>query len=166
MVLDVLVLNGVMYGTNFVRFGTDWPNSPAMFAWSFAVASAISFVIFYFGGLYEREPHLGSQGFAARVARLMFFSGGAIALVTLASSGFFRELNVATGAGLPFPFINLVVLIVVGTVALTVLRVVSRRRRRSREGRPQVLLVGEPQDVTAAQEQFQGAPPRPTSFKL
>jgi exopolysaccharide biosynthesis polyprenyl glycosylphosphotransferase len=159
MIVDILVLNLVMYGTNFVRFGTQWPNSSAMFVASFAVASVITFVILYFGGLYEREPHLGSQGFAARVARLMLISGGGIALVTLASSGFFREFNVAGASGLPFPFVNLLVLIGLGTILLTVLRVVGRRMRRRREGRPQVLLVGEATDVAAAKEQFSGAPP-------
>jgi len=158
MLVDIFVLNIVMYGTNLVRFGTDWPNSPGLFVASFAVASVIAFVIFYFGGLYERQPHLGSQGFAAKVARLMFFSGGGIALVTLASSGFFREFNLAASTGLPFPFINLLVLIVLGTLSLTLLRVLVRRMRRSREGRPQVVLVGEAKDVAAAREQFSGAP--------
>jgi|GEM_PF-3281918 heme A synthase len=75
MVLDLLVLNAVMYGTNLVRFGLTWPNSIEFFAASFFVATVVIFATMYFGGLYERTPRLGHTGSLPTVARLMLISG-------------------------------------------------------------------------------------------
>jgi len=154
MVADILALNAVMYGTNLVRFGTDWPNSLELFVSSFSIATLVFFSTLYFGGLYEREPHLGAQPILPRVSRLMLVGGGGVALVTLSSSGFFREFTLSGNQRLPFPFVNLLVLIVLGSAILTLIRMLSRRQQRRRLGQPTVLLAGEKGDVTAVREQF------------
>lgn len=154
MVADILALNAVMYGTNLVRFGTDWPNSLELFVSSFSIATLVIFFTLYFGGLYEREPHLGAQPILPRVSRLMLVGGGAVALVTLSSSGFFREFTLSGNQRLPFPFLNLFVLIVLGSAILTLIRMLSRRQQRRRLGQPTVLLAGEKDDVAAVREQF------------
>ena len=154
MLFDVLVLNAVMYGTNLVRFGLDWPNDLGLFVVSYSLATIISFATFYFGGLYEREARLGQQPYLPRVARLMLISGGGIALVTLSSSGFFREFTLSQESGLPFPFLNLFILITLGSLLLTLVRIVARRIHKSRFPRPTVVLVGEPGDVASVTEQL------------
>lgn len=154
MIADLLVLNVVMYGTNLARFGLTWPGEVNLFVASFSIATVVIFVTLYFGGLYERAPRLGNSGYLPAVARLMLISGGMVALITLSSSGFFREFVIEQGSGLPFPFMNLVILIVVGTIALTLNRVAVRWWQRRREGRPQVMLCGSPKDVATAKEQF------------
>lgn len=154
VVADAVLLSLLMYGTNFVRFGIDWPAELGLFVVSFTIATATTLLTLYFGGLYEREAHLGSQGFTGPTFRLMLISGGWVALVTLASSGFARQLGILDGLGLPFPFINLVAFIVLGTFGLILLRVIVQRIRRLAEGKPRVLLVGDPTDVLPAQQQF------------
>jgi len=158
MVLDLVVLNVVMYGTNLVRFGIEWPNSFGLFASSFSIASVVIFVTLYFGGLYERTPRLGSSGVMPKIFRLMVIAVGGVALITLASSGFFRQFVFDSATGLPFPFVNLVVLIVLGSLGLGAIRVFAKNLRRSREGRPQVMLCGDSRDVSAAREQFDMIP--------
>ena len=154
MVADILALNAVMYGTNLVRFGTYWPNSLELFVSSFSIATLVLFSTLYFGGLYEREPHLGAQPILPRVSRLMLVGGGGVALVTLSSSGFFREFTLSGNQRLPFPFLNLLILIVLGSAILTLIRILSRRQQRWRLGQPTVVLAGEKGDVTAVREQF------------
>ncbi len=158
MGLDLLGLNLVMYGTNLVRFGLAWPNSVDLFVASFSIATLVIFVTAYFGGLYERTPRLGHKGSLPVAARLMAISGGMIALITLSSSGFFREFTLSAGSGLPFPFINLVALVVLGTGVLTLNRIVVRWWQRWREGRPQVMVLGDSGDVKLATDQFSSVP--------
>lgn len=154
MVADVLALNAIMYGTNFVRFGVNWPDSLELFVFSFSIATIVLLSTLYFGGLYEREPHLGAQPVFPRVFRLMLVGGGVVALVTLASSGIFREFTFSGSQRLPFPFLNLMALIVLGSAILTLIRILSRRHQRQRIGRFTVLLAGNPVDVAAVSDQF------------
>lgn len=154
MLADIVVLNAVMYGTNFVRFGTEWPSSPELFVFSFSLATAVLSATLYFGGLYEREPYLGANPSLPRVSRLMLLGGGIVALITLSSAGFFREFTVSVDQRLPFPFLNIVSLIVIGSIALSLLRVVSRKAQRRRLGKPTVLLAGDKGDVSDFRQQI------------
>jgi lipopolysaccharide/colanic/teichoic acid biosynthesis glycosyltransferase len=149
MVLDVTVLFAVMLATMLYRFGTDWPSGPAgaythtSYYLSFAVLLGLHFAMFYFGGLYEREPRLGGPPVLPRAFTLSF---GAILIFALLAF-------VLGGAGvrpLPAPSINLAVLVVLGSVGVTVNRALARANRRRLEGPPRVLLVGAPDEVNVA----------------
>ena len=154
MVADILALNAVMYGTNLARFGAVWPSPVGLFVVSFSISTVVILLTLYFGGLYEREPLLGVQPYLPRVFRLMLIGVGAVGLVTLASSGIFREFTIAGNQRLPFPFLNLLVLIGLGSALLTLIRSLSWREQRRRLGRPKVVLAGDDDDVTAARDQL------------
>ncbi len=149
MVLDVAVLVVVMLATMVYRFGLDWPVGPggryttgSYFA-SFAVLAGLHFAMFYFGGLYEREPRLGRPSVLPRAFSLSF---GAILLFALIAF-------VLGGTGvrpLPAPTINLAVLVLLGSVGVTVNRALARANQRRLQGPPRVLLVGAPDEVNVA----------------
>jgi lipopolysaccharide/colanic/teichoic acid biosynthesis glycosyltransferase len=164
MVADAVVLAAVTLGTMLVRFGWEWPTYPRpMYLVSFAIAVAIFVASLYFGGLYEREPRLGAPPALPRVVRQTLAAGGLVALLMLAATGIARELGVASvpgapwefsleaGRALPFPFINLLFLIVLGAGGVAANRRLVHLVRTRREGPPKVLLAGEPSDVAVAQ---------------
>ncbi len=158
MFFDLVSLNLIMYGTNLVRFGVNWPNPVEMFVVSFSVATVVILFTLYFGGLYERTPRLGSPGYLPKIARLMIIAVGGVALIRLASSGFFRQFIYESDTGLPFPFVNLVVLVLLGSLGLVATRSIARTFQRQREGRPQVMLYGDPGDVAMARGQLGMSP--------
>jgi lipopolysaccharide/colanic/teichoic acid biosynthesis glycosyltransferase len=164
MLADVLVLAVVTFGTMLVRFGWEWPTYPRpLYLVSFAIAIAIFVASLYFGGLYEREPRLGAPPALPRVVRQTLAAGGLVALLMLAATGLARELGVLSvpgsplelsldaGRALPFPFINLLVLIVLGAAGVATNRRLVHLVRTRREGPPKVLLAGQPADVAVAQ---------------
>ena len=165
MVADAIVLAVVAVGTMLVRFGWDWPTYPRpMYLVSFAIAVAIFVASLYFGGLYEREPRLGAPPALPRVVRQTLAAGGLVALLMLAATGIARELGVGdvpgaplefsleAGRALPFPFINLLFLIVLGAGGVAANRRLAHLTRTRREGPPKVLLAGQPADVAVAQK--------------
>lgn len=151
MLADVLALLSIMFGTMFVRFGTEWPTYPVItYLLSFAVALVVFVASLYFGGLYEREPRLGAPSPLPRAARQTLGAGGLVALLNLASTGLAREVGVSTARALPFPITNLVILIVLGAVAVTANRWLVHRLRTRREGPPKVVLAGADSDREVA----------------
>ncbi|HEX2029089.1 MAG TPA: hypothetical protein VHF25_13930, partial [Nitriliruptorales bacterium] len=150
-VADALALMGIMVGTSLVRWGTDWDPGPANaydrgdYLTSFAVATAIHLLVYYFGGLYEREPRLGFPPVLPRVATLTL--GGVLltGLVVFATSG-------AGVRALPFPTVNLAVLLVLGALAVSGNRRMVHWVRLNRRGPPLVLLVGAPDEVNVARQ--------------
>jgi lipopolysaccharide/colanic/teichoic acid biosynthesis glycosyltransferase len=156
MILDVLALSVITVGTMLVRFtfdGRPWPTYPVpLYLTSFAVAVAIFTASLYFGGLYEREPRLGAPPVLPRAARQTLAAGGLVALLTLALTGFAREVGLTTARALPFPIINLVVLIVLGAVAVAANRWLVAVVRTRREGPPRVLLAGGVDDLQVARK--------------
>jgi lipopolysaccharide/colanic/teichoic acid biosynthesis glycosyltransferase len=97
------------------------------------------------------------------VVRQTLSAVGLVALLTLAVSGVARELGLegfvgtqgigfAGGRALPFPILNLVVLIVLGAAGVATNRRLVHLVRTRREGPPKVLLAGYPADVAVAQE--------------
>jgi len=134
-----------------VRFRTTWPTYPVpAYLVSFAVTVAIMLLALYFGGLYEREPRLGAPPVLPRAGRLLLVAGGAVALLNLAVTGLVREFDIVTERAFPMPVTNLVVLIVLGSVATASIRVLSQRARSRREGPPRVVLLGTPDDLALA----------------
>ncbi len=153
MLLDAAALIVVMVVTMLVRFGTNWPTYPyGAYAVSFTVALTIFLAALYFGGLYEREPRLGMQPALPRAARQTFAAGGLVALLNLAASGLLREIGATTSRALPFPIVNLVVLIVVGAIVIAMNRQLVYWRRALREGPPRLMLIGDTQDVNTARD--------------
>jgi len=134
-----------------VRFGTTWPTyAVPAYLLSFVVTVAIMQLALYFGGLYEREPRLGAPSVLPRAGRLLLVAGGAVALLNLAVTGLVREFDIITNRAFPMPITNLIVLIVLGSVATASIRVLSQRARSRREGPPRVVLLGTPDDLLLA----------------
>lgn len=150
-VADATIVFGLAVVIMLVRFGLDWP-SYAVDAYlvSFAVTTLILQLSLYFAGLYEREPRLGSPALVPRVGRAMLGAGGAVALLNLAATGAARELGFTTERALPMPIINLVALMVLGTLLLTADRQLAMRARSRREGPPRAVLVGTAEDLALA----------------
>jgi lipopolysaccharide/colanic/teichoic acid biosynthesis glycosyltransferase len=151
MLLDVAALYLIAVGTMIVRFGTRWPDFPVpTYLTSFLVAAVTFTASLYFGGLYEREPRLGAPPTLPRAARQTLAAGGLVALLTLALTGLARELGLTTQRALPFPILNLGVLIVLGAIAVAANRWLVTWVRTRREGPPKVLLAGDRVDLDVA----------------
>lgn len=141
--LDALALLTAMVVFNLVRFGTDWPTYPlSHYVVGFVVAAAVQLLVNYFGGLYEREPRLGSKPWLPRVTIAMAFGTAVDGLVVLLTDRYLM------------PRANLVALFVVGSIALSVNRQISRALARRRQGPSRVLLVGGQDAIDLAQAHF------------
>jgi exopolysaccharide biosynthesis polyprenyl glycosylphosphotransferase len=150
-VADAAALAAITVGTMLVRFGLRWPNYQVwQYLASFAVTVAIFLLALYFGGLYEREPRLGSPAALPRIGRVVLGAGGVTALLNLSTTGAARELGFTTQRALPMPVTNLVVLMVLGSLLLAANRWWSQRSRSRREGPPRVVLLGDAQDLVLA----------------
>lgn len=160
MVADTLVLLGILGATMLARFGLSWPGGPDStdpytrpeYVLAFAVLTGLHLGLFYFGGLYEREPRLGYPPSLPRVARLSF---GAVLAFTLLNFVLSGALSDAGGRALPTPTINLAVLMVVGSVAVSVNRWLAHRVRVRNHGLPRILLVGAPDEVNMARRHLE-----------
>jgi exopolysaccharide biosynthesis polyprenyl glycosylphosphotransferase len=151
MLLDVTMLYAVAVAIMLIRFGTEWPTFPVpTYLLSFAVAVGIFTGSLYFGGLYEREPRLGAPPSLPRAARQTLAAGGLVALLTLALTGAARELGLTTARALPFPILNLAMVIVVGAIGVSFNRLLVQRVRTGREGPPKVVLAGDEHDRAIA----------------
>ena len=138
--LYVLDATGILAVTALVtvgRFGTDWPEPAELVAGMLAL-TAILQVVFYFGGLYEKQARLGHRMWFARVVGLTLV-GLAVGLVVVLPTGRYavpRANLAAVGVG--------VVLVATAT------RAMSRRLRSRRFGPPRVLLVGSSEQTALA----------------
>ena len=148
---DAVLIYGVAVVVMLLRFRLEWPSYPVgAYLVSFAVTTLVFQLGLYFAGLYEREPRLGSPALLPRVGRAVLGSGGAVALLNLATTGAARELGFTTQRALPMPITNLVVLMLVGTVLLAAVRRLSMRARSRREGPPRAVLLGSEADLALA----------------
>ncbi|MEX0869661.1 MAG: exopolysaccharide biosynthesis polyprenyl glycosylphosphotransferase [Nitriliruptoraceae bacterium] len=155
MVLDAFAVMAASVGVMVARFGFAWPDYPVgLYFVSFAVTTCIFVLSFYLGGLYEREPRLGAPPVLPRAAPQALVAGGAVALLTLALTGLARELGLTTERALPFPILNLAIVIGLASAAVAVNRALANVARTSREGFPRVLLVGAADEREAAVGNF------------
>ena len=77
MLLDAMAVLGLAVGSMIWREGAPpWPTYPlGAYALSFSVSTVIFITVFYFGGLYEREPRLGGSRAVQRQLGLVGFLG-------------------------------------------------------------------------------------------
>ena len=151
MLADVVGLLTVLVGSMVWRFGWEWPDAPMVnYMVSFVLALIVFLAAFYFGGLYERDPRLGAPPALPRAAQHSLGAGGLVALLSLGLSGVARELGIGPSRALPFPFINLAILIVGGAMVVAMNRYIAQRLRTRREGHPRVLLIGSESDLATA----------------
>ena len=121
------------------RFGMDWPEPAA--SWTgIVVATVLVQVVFYFGGLYEKQVRLGQRMWFSRVAGLTFV-GLAVSAVLVLPTGRY-----------PVPRANLPAVGVLVAFFATGSRELSRRLRAGRFGPPRVLLVGSDEQTLLAAE--------------
>ena len=135
--LDAVGILAVAVLVTVVRFGTDWPE-PGELLVGMVALTAILQLVFYFGGLYEKQARLGHRMWFARVVGLTLV-GLAVGLVVVLPTGRYavpRANLAAVGMG--------VVLVATGT------RAMSRRLRSRRFGPPRVLLVGSSEQTALA----------------
>lgn len=154
MLVDVVVLSVVMYATMIVRFGANWPGETSEFVASFTLATLVVLATFYFGGFYERGSRLGAPPALPGALRLSLVAGGIVALLTLSSDGLLGLLGVDGSGRLPFPFVNLLVLILLGPIGMVVSHYAASVVSVRRFGPPRVLVCGSRADVELAREHF------------
>ncbi|MDP6063167.1 MAG: hypothetical protein QGF42_09070, partial [Acidimicrobiales bacterium] len=138
-VLDAVVVLAAGVVVMTVRFGFDWPQ-PGGSVLGLVAFTVLVQVVFYFGGLYERQSRLGQRQWFARVAGLTLVALGVSALVVLPTDRY------------AVPRWNLVAVGVLVALAATGNRMLSRRLRAGRFGPPRVLLVGDGDDTAMAAE--------------
>ncbi len=151
MVLDAVALFALAVIIMLVRFGTTWPSfSVPMYFTSFAVSVAIFSASWYLGGLYDREPRLGAPPVLPRAARQALAAGSLVALLNLGLTGLAQRLGLVTQRALPFPVVNLVILIAAAALVVVVNRGLVDAVRTRREGPPKIILAGDAEDLLIA----------------
>ena len=138
-VVDALGVFSILVVVMVIRFGMDWPEPAA--SWTgIAVATVLVQVVFYFGGLYEKQMRLGQRMWFSRVAGLTLV-GLAVSAVLVLPTGRY-----------PVPRANLPAVGVLVALIATGSRDLSRRLRAGRFGPPRVLLVGSDEQTLLAAE--------------
>lgn len=140
-VLDAVGLYAVALSINLFRFGLHWPRFRLYhYLVGFVIATTVQLLVNYFGGLYERQPRLGTPPWLPRVAVAMVIGVGIDSLITLFSERYLM------------PRANLIAFFLLGCVVLMFNRALSDRLAQIRRGPSRVLLVGKagPIEVTAA----------------
>ena len=138
-VVDTLGVFSILVVVMAVRFGTDWPEPAASWV-GIVAATALIQVVFYFGGLYEKQVRLGQRMWFSRVAGLTLV-GLAVSAVLVLPTGRY-----------PVPRANLPAVGVLVAFFATGSRELSRRLRARRFGPPRVLLVGSDEQTLLAAE--------------
>ncbi len=140
--VDLVTLFGSMVLITCVRYGIEWPDYPRVhYLIGFIGAAAIHMVVYDLGGLYENAPRIESPRWLPRASLL---TGIAVLIIAAFSLGSGRYL---------MPRGNLVAMVLVGSVLVTVNRLVACRLRVRRNGgsQPRLLLVGNSVDIKLAE---------------
>ena len=137
-IIDALGVLAVLVAIMVIRFGVSWPEPVA--SWSgILVATVLLQVVFYFGGLYEKQVRLGQRMWFSQVAGLTIV-GLAISFVLILPTGRY-----------PVPRGNLPAAGLLIALFATSSRELSRRMRAIRFGPPRVLLIGDEEQTTLAE---------------
>lgn len=138
-VIDAVTLYSLMIAITIGRFGLDWPTYARSYYFvGFAIATALTMTIYYFGGLYEYEQRLGLPPWLPKIAGLTTIAVLANAAAGLAASRYLMPRG------------NLATLLVLATLTVSITRWIARRFRSRRYGTSRILLVGNPDDVDLA----------------
>ena len=130
----------VLFGSIFVRFGTEWPKNFSTYLVGFLVASALHLLIYYFGELYDAAPRIGAKLWLPRVTALT-----SVAILLEASIALITDYYL-------MPRGNLLILFVFGSLGVTFNRWLSGKVRVQRYGTPKVILVGSEIDIQMGKE--------------
>ena len=146
MLADAAAIAGALVVPMLVRHGLSWPSySPTTYAVGYAGIVAVHLLALYFGGLYERTPRLGARRELPGIARSATVAILIVSLVSLLSG-----VYLVPRGNLPF-------VLLLAAAGVTGGRALSARIRRRREGPPQVLIVGGPDDVDLARRHLEDA---------
>ena len=137
---DFVVIMIVLFGSIFVRFGTEWPKNFSTYLVGFLVASALHLLIYYFGELYDAAPRIGAKLWLPRVTALT-----SVAILLEASIALITDYYL-------MPRGNLLILFVFGSLGVTFNRWLSGKVRVQRYGTPKVILVGSEIDIQMGKE--------------
>lgn len=140
--IDTLGIFGLLVAIMAIRFGGAWPEPTATWV-GILVATALLQVVFYFGGLYEKQLRLGQRMWFSQVAGLTLV-GLAVSAVLVLPTGRY-----------PIPRGNLPAAGVLVALFATGSRELSRRLRARRFGPPRVLLVGSEEQTLLAEEHLE-----------
>jgi len=142
--VDAGTLYTAMVFITFARFGEQWPTYPVShYLTGFSVATVTHLLVYYFGGLYERDHSLGSRRWLPRAAGL---SGVAVLIDAAMGIALDRYL---------MPRWNLVILLVASSLVVAFNRWFAHSMIVHRFGRPRVLLVGNPDDTSLAEQHLE-----------
>ena len=96
-----------------------------------------------------------------RAARLSLAAGSFVALLNFALTGLLNQRGSLIARALPFPILNLVVVIVLAGIAVAVNRAIVHALRTRREGPPRVVLAGDEADLDLARRHLAAVDARP-----
>ena len=129
---------------NLIRFGQHWPTyALEHHLIGFSLVSIFLLLINYFAGLYERESRLGNSPWLPRVSLALAVGVATIAVITLFTDRYFM------------PRVNLVLLLLLGSLALTSSRYLTRILTSRRQGLARVGIVGPQEAIRTACSQFE-----------
>ncbi|HEX6231978.1 MAG TPA: exopolysaccharide biosynthesis polyprenyl glycosylphosphotransferase [Jiangellaceae bacterium] len=133
--LTLLAVTGLLSlaRTNF----NAWVQLPRYW-WSYAIITALHLAVFYVGGLYDRDPRLGSRSGLPKIVMLVWLSSLIAGLVSWLLGEFLIPRSI------------LLVYTLVAPIGLAANRRLSRWLRMGYEGPPHVLLVGDDRAVELA----------------
>lgn len=116
------------------------------YVWTYALVALLHAVVFYFGGLYDRERRLGLNAGPAKVATMVWLTSLLIGLVSLLAPGeFLIPRSVLVGHAVQGPFV------------LAANRWIAQRVRLRTDGLPRILLVGSDETVQMASQHLSEA---------
>ena len=127
-------------------FGLLWPDT--RYYGSYLIVAVLHVAVFYLGGLYDREPRLGSRPRLPRIVALV----GIAASVTGVISWMLAEFLI--------PRSLLIFVAVFTPLAVALNRRISRWLQYQREGAPRVILVGADKNIAMAQRHLGDIPSR------
>jgi FlaA1/EpsC-like NDP-sugar epimerase len=114
-----------------------WAHLPRYW-WSYAIITALHLAVFYVGGLYDRDPRLGSRSGLPKIVMLVWLSSLIAGLVSWLLGEFLIPRSILLAYALVAP------------LGLAANRRLSRWLRTGYEGPPRVLLVGDDRAVELA----------------
>jgi exopolysaccharide biosynthesis polyprenyl glycosylphosphotransferase len=142
-----LTLMAITIAMTVLRPGViSWPSDQPFNAWAnvdrywwtYGAIALLHLAVFYFGGLYDREPRLGSRTSLPRIVTLVWVASLITGLVSWMAGEFLIPRSI------------LVVFALVAPIGLAANRWFSRWLQLRTEGPPRVLLVGDEDAVDLA----------------